>query len=853
MITHLLAQVLGKNMIAFLMNLFPLNRPMRSLGLRLLASLCFGLVLTTHLPSVQAQSEEAVENQEDAVIQQYSLPNPPARAPVVQPRPQPAPRRSPATTSPNRPSSSAPASRPTDSQPSPGTGETASDETSSESTATVSSTQDETALLSQYILQFNRAPVVGNALQMQGVLSEARIGFTRPRHWRVDSAKIQIRFRHSPALFAERSNLTVRLNNQHLGSVPLNRSADEIGNVLFNVPPDLLQDYNAIVMQVQQHTSADCTDPTDPTLWTEILPDSQVLINYRPQPIALDLANYPFPFLDKLGLDADQLTYLRPKTASDAWMTAAARYQAAAARSTNFRSVQTRLIENLDDIDIQDQLIVIGTPENQPLLSSLKLPFELKDGKFLDGGGNVLPNDVGIVMLATTEDSSNPVLVMAGNDEQGVLKAVQALVQPRDRQLLTGPAALISEVSEVESPGDRDWSTFIPADKRRFTLADLQTEDLQPFQDVTVNGLPIPPPIRIPVKTLPDEQILKGSTFTLRYSYGPNVDPGRSSVSVRVDNQGVGGERLRQTNGGTDSLTVDLPPGSVTPNSMLEIQFFTYPKTALSCGDIPDQPMWGTVHGDSSFNLNRGRIVQLPDLKLFQAGFPVAAPQDLAQTAFVVPENPTNDELLTMLQASSRLGRLSHAESVKLGVYTSQSLPSEVQQANNLIGIGIRDRFPLPEFFEQNTGFALGEQLSRRQDQSQVQTLTDQAGVIEAQVSPWNSERILLGLTAQTEAGLAGIQEVFYRDSLFSQLAGDTLLVQPRTDSRPELSNEAFQVTTLTQNRPVAIDRRSPLTRVMAAIQANWYLLPGGIILIALVFYGLSQVYLNRVSQSGEA
>jgi hypothetical protein len=39
----------------------------------------------------------------------------------------------------------------------------------------------------------------------------------------------------------------------------------------------------------------------------------------------------------------------------------------------------------------------------------------------------------------------------------------------------------------------------------------------------------------------------------------------------------------------------------------------------------------------------------------------------------------------------------------------------------------------------------------------------------------------------------------------------------------------------------------------MAAIQANWYLLPGGIILIALVFYGLSQVYLNRVSQSGEA
>lgn len=839
-------------MVDFLKNIFPLNRSMRSLGLGLLGLLCFGVVLVTHLPTVQAQSQEAVENQEDAVIQQYSLPSAPARAPVVQPRPQPAPRRSNPASTPSRPSSSSPAPRPADSQSS---SEPAapSDEAAPEAAPAETAASPEASPLSQYVLQFNRAPVVGNALQMQGVLSEARIGFTRPRHWQVDSAKVQIRFRHSPALFAERSNLTVRLNNQHLGSVPLNRSAEQIGNVLFNVPADLLQDYNTVVMQVQQHTSADCTDPTDPTLWTEILPDSKVLINYRPQPISLDLANYPFPFLDELGLDADRLTYLRPKTASDVWMTAAARYQAAAARLTNFRSVQTRLVDSLDDLEFQDRLIVIGTPENQPLLSNLALPFEIKNGKFVDGGGNALPNDVGVVMLTTTEDSTNPVLVMAGNDNQGVLKAVQGMVQPSDRQLLTGPAALITEVANIESPAPRDWETFIPPDQRRFALADLLDEDSQPFQDVTVNGLPIPPPIQIPFKLLPDEQTLKGSTFTLRYSYGPNIDPGRSSVSVRLDGRGLAGERLRQVNGGTDALTVNLPPGLVTANSKLEVQFFTYPKTALSCGDIPDQPMWGTVHSDSSFNLNRSSIVRLPDLRLIQSGFPVAAPQDLAQTAFVVPESPTDNELLAMLKASSRLGRLSHAETVKLGVYTGQNLPSEVRQGNNLIVIGVRDRFPLPEIFQKSNGFALGDQLLRRQNQSQVQNITDQAGVIEAQVSPWNSERVLIGLTGQSEAGLVGIQEVFYRDSLFSQLAGDTLLVQSRTDSRPGLPNETFQVTTFSQNAQKTIDRRSPLNRVMATIQANWYLLPGGIVLIALVFYGLSQLYLNRVSQSGEA
>ena len=119
---------------------------------------------------------------------------------------------------------------------------------------------------------------------------------------------MQIRFRQSPALYAERSNLTVRLNNSHLGSVPLDRPADDIGNLLFDVPANLIQDFNTLIIEVQQHTSADCTDPTDPTLWTEILPDSQVLLNYRPQAIALDLTNYPYPFLDRLGLEADRLT-----------------------------------------------------------------------------------------------------------------------------------------------------------------------------------------------------------------------------------------------------------------------------------------------------------------------------------------------------------------------------------------------------------------------------------------------------------------------------------------------------------------------------------------------------------------
>lgn len=846
-----LQKIFARSRIRFLRRLWPW-----ALGIA-----CLCLILTTHLSPGHAQSSEDVESQEDAVIQQFSLPKPAPQAPVVQPRRQ-APAARPAAPAarpaarPAAPAQSRPPARPAQTAPDPQP-EAPAQAPAADSEATVAATNDgaadeETSIpqLSTYILQFNRSPVVGNALQLEGILSQARLGFTRPQNWQVESAKLKIRFRHSPALYAERSNLTVRLNNVHLGSVPLNREAGEIGNILFEVPADTLQNYNTVVMDVQQHTSPDCTDPTDPALWTEILPDSQVIINYRPQAIALDLASFPFPFLNELGLDADRLAYLEPQSPDDGWTTAAARFQAAAARLTNFRSIETRIVQSVDELEPGEKLVVLGTPATQPGLSELELPFAIQNNRVLDGGDNALPNDVGVVMVTTTEDGSYPVLVVTGNESTGVLKAVQALSQTSDRQILTGQAALISEVSTVESPQPDNWQGFLPQDTNRFQLADLETSIREPFTDVTVNGLPVPPPVQIPFRSLPDDQFLQGSTFTLRYSYSPNVDPARSSVAVAIDGQALGGERLRKTNGGSDSITVNIPPGLVKPTSNLEVQFFTYPRTAISCGDIPDQPMWGTVHGNSNFKLNRANVVELPNLQQLQVGYPLTAPQDLTQMAFVLPERPTNEELLTMLQASSRFGRLSRADTVKLEAYSGATLPDNVRRSSHLIAIGTQGRFPLTELSEGQNGFALGEQFARRQNRSQVQTLPDEAGVIHAALSPWNRERIVLGLTGQAENGLIDVQQVLYRDDLFSQLRGDTLLVQRTVETPSPFSTEDYLINTLTQENPEIIDRRGFLTQITSALQANWFLIPGGIILIVLVLYGVSQLYLNRASHS---
>lgn len=826
--------------------------PRRRLGL--LGLSCMLLVLwVSGMPSL-GQTNRAVEQQEDEVIQQYTLPRTTPPAPTVQP----APRRPAARPSPARPASPAPRPAPaapvTPATPTPPTAPavpaptTPPPETTPPEATPAENTPTPAAGLSQYVLQFNRSPVVGNALQMQGILSQARLGFNRPRHWQVESARVNIRFRHSPALYANRSNLTVRFNNRHLGSVPLNRREDEIGNVLFDVPAELIEDFNTVVVDVQQHTSSTCTDPTDPTLWTEVLPDSQVMLNYRPQAIALDFSNYPYPFLDRLGLDPDRLTYLQPQTLNTIWLTASARYQAAASRASSGRTVQTRLVKDLNQVQAGDRLVIIGTPTEQPALANLALPFGVEGNRVLDGSGTPLPNGVGVLMLTTTADSGVPVLVATGNDDTGVLKAVQALVQPTDQQLLTGQAALVNTVNEVPTPDAMTWPGYLPEGHRRVRLSDLETAPGQIFQDVTVNGLPVPPAVTIPLRLLPNEEILRGSTFTLRYSYGPGIDPKRSSVTVMLDGQGIGGERLRSRNGGSDSVTVEIPPGLVTPTSNLAVQFYTFPDAPISCGELPDQPMWGTVHGSSHLNLNRANVVNLTDLSNLRTGFPFTAPQDLSNLAVVMPNAPSEGDVATLLATAGRLGLLSRGDSAKLGVYTANALPDEARQ-RHLIGIGLRDNFPMPELFQNDGGFSLGEQLSRRQAQTQLQTLPDQAGVIQARVSPWNRERLLLGLTSQTPMGLTEIQQVFRQDALFARLAGDTVIVQ-RTTENPSVYNQAdYRVVSLNQASPQTLDRRSLGARVVTFFQRNWFLLPGGIVVLALLLYGVSQLYLNRFSR----
>lgn len=821
------------------------------IGLTCLACIGASLGISTSLANAQSNS---VRQQEEQLIRQFTLPRTPARAPVVRPQPQ----RQPASTSAERrrsvrsnPGQGNPAAvrrsrtRPAAVAPRPAGNAAPQPEATAAVTPPVAPIPT-----SRYALAFNRSPVVGNRFQIKGIFGEARLGFTRPENWKMQSAKVLLRFQHSPALLANRSNLTVRVNGTSVGSVPLNRPQSQIGQAMFSVPISLLQNFNELSIVAQQHSSPTCTDPADPTLWTEILPDSKLLFEYVPQPIGLDFARYPYPFVDQLGLDGDELAYLRPREITDGWLTSVSRLQTSMGRLSNFRPMNASMVNTVDEVEDDEKLLIVGTPAQQPELANLDLPFPIVGGQVLDGNQAVLPGDVGVLMLAATPDGEIPVLIATGNDEAGVAKAVQFLLQAKDRKLGTGQALLVTSVEDIPSPDARDWPRYLPT-ADTFNLSDLQTDDGKNYEDITVEGA-YPPAIRIPFRALPDDRFNRGSTVTLDYSYGPQINPRTGAIEVRLDGVAVGGEQLRSTKGGRGRVQLDLPPNLIKPNSVLEVQFIMPPREAAACGRVVDQQIWGTLHASSRFNLKRESAVRLPNLELLQTGFPLTAPQDLSNTAIVLPDSPTNTELTTLLEFSERMGRVSQADSVKLDAYQAGSLSSDVQNQRHLVAIGTRDRFPLPEVLEQG-GFTLGEFFSRQDNQSQVQALPDEEGVVKSVLSPWNSDRVVVALTSQSEQGMEEVRAAFQNDPLFFQMQGDTMLISRNQDNPSIYDPDAYTVEFLQQAQQKEIDRSGLIGRASHFLQANWILLPTGIVLASLVLYGVSQLYLNRLSKSGGA
>lgn len=613
---------------------------------------------------------------------------------------------------------------------------------------------------------------------LKTVRTQRDYDFTRPRGWQVQpSSKVHVVFQHSPALLAQRSSLNVMLNNRILKTIRLEPGNVTPTTVDIPIPAALLKDHNMLSYQVDQHYTYDCEDPFDASLWTTILPDSVLKLDYKPLPVQPNLAHFPYPLLDDLNnYKKNRIGYTVPDTLSDASLEALSTTLVTMGQHNAWRELDAFHATGITP----ESMVLVGTPDENPAIASLSgLDTKLSGNKFVDKSGAALPDDAGVLQLVPNPSApSKAILVVSGNSPKGVAMAAKVLAQNPSNRLLVGRSAVIKEFKPGPEQTFRAWEGFIQHNGDTFGNLGLES--------ATARGITATPIIyklnRMPDLFLPYKSKIKLHTF---YSYASQMMQDQSKLEIRLNGKPltVKSIPLNNKDGQTNAeAIVEINASEFHTFNELSYQFFLFPEKYDKCRFTTDVHIWGTIHNTSYVELPGEIKSALPDVGLINdGGYPFTAYQDFNQVAVVFPKTANTSDKNILIQSLTRLGRESHSNrGINIQAYHSDSLPGGAKSSSNLIVIGNKERNPLIGELKSKVKLIIeGNEAALKDPDNKIVVVnhTPDQGLVEELISPWNDKRVALLLSGENDTALDRVAKMFSDDKWFAGIGEGNLTV----------------------------------------------------------------------------
>ena len=447
---------------------------------------------------------------------------------------------------------------------------------------------------------------------------------------------LHLRYAFSPEMIADRTLLTVSFNNSTLVNLPMPAAATAANSAPLladiPIPGDLLATRNTLRIHLQAHYKAACEDPGDPRLWARIASSSNLEVNGVLLPIAIDLANLPAPFYEKeQSVSSTSIAVAFGSSPSTTLL------QAAGALSSWFgvQANSHKLTFPVSLAHIPSGNTVILARNDSAILAAF--------GERASG-----PH---IAMKVNPTDGTSKVLIVSGDDDGQVLATAQTLASG---STFTGESSSVllgtmPELRDLDAAPRWEQSTDRSSLWSYTEIAELQSDGSHPIASY----------VRLPPDLFwGDEQTIK---MRLNYTYA-HADA-KHAAYMRVTANGVQVAFLPLTNKGGDSavqsIEVPLPIEDLRPfaNTLL-FEFLFQPAREDFCRPIPPSSSTGTLLKSSSLDLHSfPHWASLPDLQLFaNTGFPFTRAADLSQTTVVLPSQPSEREISTMLNLLGYFG-----------------------------------------------------------------------------------------------------------------------------------------------------------------------------------------------------
>ncbi|KPX11369.1 cellulose biosynthesis cyclic di-GMP-binding regulatory protein BcsB [Pseudomonas syringae] len=488
-------------------------------------------------------------------------------------------------------------------------------------------------------------------MNLRGVEATDSVNFNVRADQVVTGASLSLSYSYSPALLADLSQINVMINDEVAATLPLPKEgAGKPQTQVIEIPPQMITEFNRLSLQFIGHYTMSCEDPKHSSLWARINNDTRLDIRVTPFALPNDLAILPLPFFDRRD-DRDVNLPVVMGAAPDNATLEAAGALASWIGAAKTRSRMASFPAHFNELPAKGNALVLLKGDGPLQLGALTMPA---------------PKGPTLTMVTHPNDPNSKLLVITGRDSAELKRAVNALVV--GGQSLVGSSALIERVDLLAPRKPYDAPNWLPSDRP------IKLGELMPANKLNVFGYD-PGDITVPLNLPPDLFSWRedGVPLNLKYRYTPQERSNNSSIMVSLNDTLIKAEPLpsienlnnsivSRLTGGDDTISreahVYLPLNSVALQSRLQLRYmFDYLKQG-ECGDIIIDNMRGSIDPESTLDFSGyDHFMAMPNLGVFKdSGFPFTRLADLSQTAVVLADQPSTEDVSAYLSVLGRFG-----------------------------------------------------------------------------------------------------------------------------------------------------------------------------------------------------
>lgn len=498
-----------------------------------------------------------------------------------------------------------------------------------------------------YVFTFKQLGRNGS-MNLHGVDATDSLNFDVPVSLVATGAHVTLYYTYSPALLPDLSQINVMVNDVVAGSIPLPKeNSGSMQTAKVDIPAKLITEFNRLSLQFIGHYTMGCEDPLHSSLWTRVANGSTLDLQTTALPQKDDLALMPVPFFDRRDIRMLNLPFIFAGTPDNGTLEAAGSLSSWFGALAAYRGA--RFPVQINTLPQRGNAVLMVAGEAATTVAGVAV---------------AAPKGPTLTVQANPNDANGKLLIVSGRNIAELKQAAAALTL--GGKGLAGSSVVVDKLQPLTPRQPYDAPNWLPTDRP------VKLSELIDPKRLNVSGYN-PGEITIPLNFPPALSSWRqdGAKLKLVYRYTPQPKSSNSSFMVSLNDGLIKADVLLphdqldksllaaiKDDALTREMNVRLPLNLAGPQSRLQLRYMYDFVKQGECQDVIIDNVRGSIDPESTIDL-RGydHFMAMPNLGVFKdAGFPFTRMADLSESAVVLPDNATPDDLSAYLTLLGRFG-----------------------------------------------------------------------------------------------------------------------------------------------------------------------------------------------------